>query len=389
ERHAIVFVGWSLPKMGGYGQKAPDMKTAPALAVEWVEIEGPIGAWPPPGYERLFAGVPLKQQSVVRAETLGQPVPPQPARKPLDAYIYDPLVVASTKPREEAERLIRAFLPVAFRRPVPEELQQYYIKLVHTALDRKVPFPEAMILGYQAALCSPHFLFLLEPPNGAAADRRTALDNYAVASRLSYFLWSSMPDDELLRLAAKGSLTQPAVLRAQTDRLLHDPKASRFTGNFAGQWLDLRNINATSPDPQLYGEFDDFLFWSMPRETERFFEQVLHQDLSLTEFVASDWTFLNQRLAQHYGIPGVSGGELREAGPAPGSHRGGVLTHAAILKVTADGTRPSPVLRGKWVLDRILGQPPSPPPPDIPVLEPDIRGATTIRQQLDKHRNTP
>ena len=173
------------------------------------------------------------------------------------------------------------------------------------------------------------------------------------------------------------------------ERLLADPKAERFTANFAGQWLDLRSINATSPDPEIYGEFDDFLFWSMPRETRMFFEEVLRSDLPLTEFVHSDWTFLNQRLAQHYGVPGVLGGELRRTKLPPGSHRGGVLAHAGILKVTADGTRTSPVLRGKWVLERILGQPPSPPPPDLPTLEPDIRGATTIRQQLDKHRNTP
>jgi hypothetical protein len=389
ERHDIVFVGWTLPKMGGHGEKPIDMKTAPALAIEWVEIEGPINPWPPPGYERLFAGVPLKQQSVARAEAEGQRVPPQPAKKPLDAYIYDPLVVVSAKPREDGERLMRAFLPVAFRRPVPEDLQQYYIKLVHSALDRKVSFTEAMILGYKAALCSPHFLFLTERLNDSAPGQRTALDNYAIASRLSYFLWSSMPDEELLRLAAKGELTNPAVLRVQTERLLKDHRASRFTANFAGQWLDLRNINATSPDPQIYGEFDDFLFWSMPRETELFFEEILRGDLSLTEFVHSDWSVLNQRLAQHYGIPGVSGGEPHRVKLPASSHRGGVLTQASILKVTADGTRTSPVLRGKWVLERIIGQPPSPPPPDIPAIEPDIRGATTIRQQLDKHRNTP
>src|SRR5262249_55868000 len=248
-------------------------------------------------------------------------------------------------------------------------------------------FRDAMVIGYKAALCSPHFLFLTEPidKNG----RGTALDSYAVAFRLSYFLWSSLPDAELSALAAKGELTRPAVLRTQVERMLNDPKAHRLTANFAGQWLDLRNINATSPDPQIYGEFDDFLFWSMPRETEKFFEEILRRDLSLTDFVHSDWTFLNQRLAQHYGIPNVSGGVLRKVKLAAGSHRGGVLTQASILKVTADGTRTSPVLRGKWVLDRILGQPPSPPPPDIPTIEPDIRGATTIRQQLDKHRNTP
>jgi mono/diheme cytochrome c family protein len=380
QRQAIVFAGWSLPTMREFGQKTLEKLTGPGLAVEWVEIEGPIDPWPPAGYQRLFAGVPLKPQSVARAEAEGRPAPPQPAKRTLDSYIYDPLVLAPAKPREDAERLMRAFLPLAFRRPVSEELQQYYVKLVHDALDKKVGFPEAMILGYKAALCSPHFLFL--------AERGPALDDYAIASRLSYFLWSSMPDSELLNLAAKGELKNPAVLRDQVERILKDPKARRFTANFAGQWLDLRSINATSPDPQIYSEFDDFLFWSMPRETEFFFEEILRNDLSLTDFVHSDWSFLNQRLAQQYGIPGVFGGELHKVKLPPNSHRGGVLTHASILKVTADGTRTSPVLRGKWVLEKIIGLPPSPPPPDIPSIEPDIRGATTIRQQLDKHRNT-
>jgi hypothetical protein len=252
-----------------------------------------------------------------------------------------------------------------------------------------MPFAEAMVLGYKAVLCSPHFLFLVEPIDESRGERRAELDDHAVAARLSYFLWSTMPDRELRDLAVKQELRKPAVLRAQVERLLNDRRAHRFTANFAGQWLDLRRINATSPDPQLYGEFDDFLFWSMPRETERFFEEVLRHDLSLIDFVDSDWTFLNQRLAQHYGIPGIFGGELHKVQLPPGSHRGGVLTQASILKVTADGTRTSPVLRGKWVLERIVGQPPAPPPPDIPALEPDIRGATTIRQQLDQHRNTP
>src|SRR5262249_54070143 len=151
-------------------------------------------------------------------------------------------------------------------------------------------------------------------------------------------------DAELLKLAAKGELAKPATLRAQVERMLNDPKGARFTANFAGQWLDLRLINATSPDPQLYAEFDDFLFWSMPRETSLFFDEILKNDLSVTNFVHSDWTMLNQRLAQHYGIPDVRGGELRKVKLQPGSHRGGVLTQSAILKVTADGTRTSPVV---------------------------------------------
>ncbi len=388
-RQVIVFTGWSLPTMRNTPTlgKEIDKYTGPGLAVEWVEIEGPIDAWPGAGYERLFGGVPLQPTSVARAIALGQPPPPQPPKRTLDSYIYDPLIPASAKPREDAERLMKAFLPQAFRRPVSQELQDYYVKMVHAALDKKLPFVDAMLLGYKAALCSPHFLFLTEPTDTKGKDSR--LDNYAVASRLSYFLWSSMPDAELFGLAAKGELTKHEVLRRQTERMLRDPKAQRFTENFAGQWLELRNINATSPDPQIYGEFDDFLFWSMPRETQLFFVEILRSDLSVTNFVHSDWSFLNQRLAQHYGIANVVGGEMRKVPLPKDSHRGGVLTQAAILKVTADGTRTSPVLRGKWVLERIIGQPPAPPPPDIPSIEPDIRGATTIRQQLDKHRNTP
>jgi hypothetical protein len=385
ERENIVVSGWALPSARAFSERHKEQSigsySGPGLAVEWIEIEGPIDPWPPSGYQRLFEGVPLRPSSVAKLVAEGKPVPPEPATRGDQWWIYDPLVVSSSKPKEDAGRLIRAFLPVAFRRPVPEELARYYLDRAEHDLARGVPFVEAMIPAYQAALCSPHFLFLEERPG--------PLDDAAVASRLSYFLWSSMPDPELRRLAAARELRKPDILRAQVERLLRDPKGARFTANFAGQWLDLRSINATSPDPELYSEFDDFLFWSMPRETEFFFEEILRSDRSLTEFVHSDWTFLNERLARHYGIPGIHGGELRRVALPPASHRGGVLTQASILKVTADGTRTSPVLRGKWVLDRILGQPPSPPPPDIPTLEPDIRGATTIRQQLDKHRNTP
>jgi hypothetical protein len=391
ERQVMVFAGWSLPNFREFERLHKDVKLdgdpgIPGLAIHWIEFEGPLGPWPPAGYQSVFEAVPLEPQSVARAMAEGKPRAGQPTQRPEGWWIHDPPVPTSESPRADAERLMRSVLPRAFRRPVTEDLVRYYTGLVLGALDRGVPFGEAMILGYKAAFCSPHFLFLLEPMDETHGSH---LDSYAIAARLSYFLWSSQPDAELRRLADAGELNQPTVLRAQVERMLNDPKAHRFTANFAGQWLDLRNINATSPDPQIYGEFDDFLFWSMPRETERFFEEVLREDLPLTEFVNSDWTFLNERLAQHYGISGVFGGEPRKVRLAPDSHRGGVLTQASILKVSADGTRTSPVVRGKWVLDRIIGEPPRPPPPDIPALEPDIRGATTIRQQLDKHRNTP
>ena len=391
QRQMMVFQGSSLPTERDFQTRTKNANLAsyngPSLAVNWVEIEGPLDAWPPVGYKRLFGDVPLKARSVAKAESEGRPAPN--GKKNDLWWLYDPIVVASAKPREDAEKLMRSFLPVAFRRPVSEADQQYFIKMVHGALEKGQSFVDAMSLGYKAVLCSPHFLFLTERVDESRKDGRTTLDDYAVASRLSYFLWSSLPDDELFQLAAKGELSKPEVRRAQVERMLKDPKASRFTANFAGQWLDLRSINATSPDPQIYGEFDDFLFWSMPRETQMFFEEILRNDLSLIDFTHSDWTYLNQRLAQHYGIKGVDGGELRKVKLPADSHRGGVLTQASILKVTADGTRTSPVLRGKWVLDKIIGLPPSPPPPDVPAIDPDIRGAVTIRQQLDKHRNTP
>lgn len=326
--------------------------------------------------------MPLKPRSVAKAESERKVPPKIPATRSEYAWANDPLVPASAKPKEDAERLIRAFLPRAFRRPVSEEMQKQFVAGVHDKLDKGYTFFDAMTYGYKSILASPHFLLLTEPvANGPK------LDDYALASRLSYFLWSTLPDEELLALAKKGELSKPAVLRAQVERMLGSPLAKRFTENFVGQWLDLRKINATIPDPHLYGDFDGTLLWAMPRETTFFFEEVLKNDRSLLEFVDSDWTMLNERLAKHYGIPGVFGNDLRKVALPPGSHRGGVMTHASILKVTADGTRTSPVLRGKWVLEKIVGKPPAPPPPDVPSIEPDIRGATTIRQQLDKHRN--
>ena len=377
-QEVIVFLGWTLPSENDFAKirKGAKLDTfaGPGIEVEWVEIEGPFDVSPPPSYQRLFGDLSSRPAD-------GK----SPQGKKRGAMV-DPLAIVSDHPREDSERLMRSFLPKAFRRPVQEKLQQYYVKIVHDGLDRKMPFAEAMILGYTAALCSPHFFFLIEPAD--FAHRKMTLDDHAVASRLSYFLWSSPPDAELIDLAGNKELAKTSVLRAQVERLLNDPKAHRFTANFAGQWLDLRQINATTPDPQMYGEFDDFLFWSMPRETEMFFEEILARDRSLTEFVDSDWSYLNERLARHYGIKDVLGGEMRKVKLPPGCHRGGVLTQAAILKVTADGTHTSPIIRGKWVLDRIVGQPPSPPPPGTPAIDPDIRGASTIRQQLDKHRNT-
>ena len=358
--------------------------------VQWLKIEGPVGPWPPSGYQRLFAGVPLKPRSVATAEAEGKTPPEIPAQRSQADWAADPLVPASAHPKEDAERLVRDFLPRAFRRPVSEEMLKQYVARVHDKLNNGDTFHEAMTYAYKAILSSPHFLLLLEPGAQPALVKddfqSTKLDDYALAARLSYFLWSTGPDQELLDLAAKRELAKPDVLRSQVERMLASPRSHQFTENFVGQWLDLRMIDATVPDPRLYPDFDRTLLWAMPRETYLFFEEVLKNDRSLLEFVDSDWTMLNERLAKLYGIPGVIGNELRKVTLPPGSHRGGVMTHASVLKVTADGMRTSPVLRGKWVLERIIGKPPAPPPPDVPAIEPDIRGATTIRQQLDKHR---
>lgn len=368
-REIVVINPWDLPTSRELA-KRPDVSPldeyqGPGLVVDWLEIEGPIEPFPRLGYRFLFDDLPLER-----------------------AVGWNPrsLQVVSKNPRSDAERLIRSRLPRIFRRTVDKKLVSYFTGIAHDQLDRGKSFQEAMIVAYTAAFCSPHFLYLNEPLD-AAAENRTRLDDYAIASRLSYFLWSTTPDDELLRLAAAGQLHKPDVLHAQVERLLKDPRSRKFTENFAGQWLNLRDINATTPDPRVYGEFDDFLFWSMPRETTRFFNEVLTHDRPLTEFIDSDWSYLNQRLAQHYGIPGITGGELRKVALPADAHRGGVLTQAAIMKVTADGSRTSPVLRGKWVLEKLVGLPPDPPPPNTPAIDPDVRGTTTIREQLAKHRN--
>jgi mono/diheme cytochrome c family protein len=334
----------------------------PGLALQWVEVEGPLNdTWPPAGHRRLFGDLPQG------------PAPAPNNRNRVE--------VVSRAPEVDAERILRGFARRAFRRAVADDDLKPYLELVKAALTEKRSFEQAVRVGLKAILVSPQFLFLREKPG--------ALDDFALASRLSYFLWSTMPDEELLAAAEAGRLPQPAVLRAQVERLLADPKAAAFTENFVGQWLGLRDIDFTEPSHILYPDYDEMLKVAMVRETELFFKEVLAGDLSLTNFVASDFSMLNGRLAKHYGIPGVDGWAFRKVTLPPGSHRGGVLTMAGVLKVTANGTNTSPIIRGAWVLERILGTPPPRPPADVPALEPDIRGATTVREQLAKHRSTP
>jgi mono/diheme cytochrome c family protein len=383
-RERINLVGWTMPGENEFNNKHKDGLPAdykgPGLTVQFVELEGPLEPFPGVGYKRLFGDLPLKPVSLANAERDKKPLPKIRDTRSDEEWKRDPLTPVSTDPVADSERLLKNFLPLAFRRPVTVETVKYFQKFALDRLDKGYSFGEAMVTAYKAALCSPHFLLLEEHPG--------ALDDDALAARLSYFVWRSLPDAELTALARSGTLHTPAILHAQLDRLLNDPKAQRFVADFAGQWLDLRKLNATSPDPQLYAEFDHYLLWAMPLETTLFFDEIVRKNLPVTQFVDSAWTFVNERLAQHYGIKDICGSALRRVALTPDLHRGGVLTQASVLKVTADGTRTSPILRGKWVLERIVGTPPPPPPPDVPAIEPDIRGAVTIRQQLAKHRTT-
>jgi hypothetical protein len=237
-----------------------------------------------------------------------------------------------------------------------------------------------MIAGYTAVLCSPGFVCVEENPG--------LLDGHALAARLALFLGNSAPDDALRALAASGHLQTSEDLRAQTERLLDDPKSRRFIDAYLDYWLDLRKMVANAPDGTLYPDYylDDLLTESALEETQLFFAELVRCDLPARNLVAADFAMLNERLAAHYGLPPIEGVTVRRVALPPESPRGGLLTQASILKVTANGTTTSPVVRGAWIMERILGQPPPPPPPSVPAVEPDTRGATTIRAQLDKHR---
>ncbi|HLJ57442.1 MAG TPA: DUF1588 domain-containing protein [Chthonomonadaceae bacterium] len=435
----------------------------PGVAFQWLEVEGPIyDSWPTPGEKLLFADLPVKE-----------------------GY-NGAITVTPNSPDADAERLVRGFVTRALRRPALPGDVQPYLNLFHTAKAAGSDFADAMITAYSAVLCSPSFVTLEERPG--------LLDDHALASRLSYFLWNSEPDGTLRTLADRGALTggaanvafgrasnsrpdrraaqsiattsessaaethtaharakappelagcslprreaeasgraggrtprptahrvslaraktppgsgaggrtaaltsaqarasvSTATLSAQADRMLADPRAERFIDAFLDYWLDLRKTDNTSPDEELYSDYylDDYLVESSVDETRAFFRELARNDLPARNLVASDFVMINDRLATLYGIPGVEGSAIRRVALPRDSVRGGLLTQASVLKVTANGTTTSPVLRGVWINERILGFTVPPPPPSVPAVEPDIRGATTIREQLAKHRS--
>jgi hypothetical protein len=286
-------------------------------------------------------------------------------------------------PREAAREIVARFATRAFRRPVEAEEVERCLGLFDQALAAGEEFEDGVRLALARVLVSPHFLFRVElDPPGAQANQNYPLNEFELASRLSYFLWSSMPDDELFALAAAGQLR--AQLGPQLQRMLKDAKSAAFVRNFAGQWLTVRKLDEVSPDPQTFPEFDDALRAAMVRETELFFEAIVREDRSILDLLDADFSFVNERLAKHYGIEGVAGEEFERVKlPA---NRGGILTQASILTLTSNATRTSPVQRGKWVLDQLLDTPPPPPPPDVPQLDEAKQLTGSLRQRMEQHR---
>lgn len=285
---------------------------------------------------------------------------------------------AKDKVAEPAKQL-RRFAKRAFRRPVTEEQLRPYLQMLRTAIADGTEPVQALRSAYRALLCSPRFVYLREPVG--------QLDDHAIASRLSYFLTGSMPDWELSKLAQEGNLKDPKVLAQQVDRILSGNKLERFVRDFASQWLDLVDIDFTQPARRAFPTFDLVVQNSMLDETHMFLKHLIRNDLPASQLVNAKFTYLNSRLARYYRIEGDFGSELAFAKLGNDSHRGGLLAQGSILKITANGTNTSPVVRGVWVSERIMGQKIPPPPENVPAIEPDVRGTKTIRDMLAKHRS--
>ena len=381
-----VSVPWNGLRIGQIAGRAAK-HVGPGVALDWFEIEGPLNpVWPPVSHSRLFGSLPIKPWAG------GDALPPHREKiRSQGGYlpsIYFDLTpaerepkletVSSAQPVEDARTLLVDFMPRAFRRDVAAAEIEPYLRLLQTRLDARDCFEDAMRRVYVAVLTSPEFLFLPVPS-----------DDAALASRLAYWLWNGPPDDVLLAAARDRSLRRPEILHAQVERLLADARSERFTRDFARQWLELGRLDETNPDPMLYPEYRFLLGQGVANETPAFLRELIMQDLPAHSLVKPGFAMLTQRLAEHYGIPGVVGVEVRKVTLPADSLRGGLLGQAAIHKLTANGTTTSPVKRGVWVSDRLLDAPAPPPPPGISAVDPDTRGATTIREQLTKHRTDP
>lgn len=369
ERYMVELTPWGIAdEYNLIKQHGIDQYPGPGLAILNVELTGPLlQDWPSRGHRLLFDG--LNREEVE---------PSNPALKRKSWYVPE-FEIRSDNVDADAQRTLRRIATTVFRRPVTDQQLQPYLELFADQIQKSDNFEAALRSTVAALLCSPDFLYLQEG-NGR-------LDDYALAARLSYFLTRTTPDTELLQAAAAGQLQTDEGIRQQLDRLLQDARFERFVADFADAWLNLRDLEFTSPDRNLYPEFDPFLQFSMLQETRQFLAKLIREDRAVRELVKPDFAMLNNRLALHYGIDGVTGPEIRPVVIEDDDLRGGVLSQASVLKVSANGTNTSPVVRGVWVLERILGQIPPPPPPGISGVEPDVRGATTLRELLDRHRD--
>jgi mono/diheme cytochrome c family protein len=314
--------------------------------------------------------------------------PPEKIDKP-QSYKRVLIGDAKDESRGRAERILTRFALRAYRRPAkPEEISRL-MKLFDMAR-KDDSFDKSVGLALQATLVSPHFLFRVEPDRKPdRPDGSYPLNDYEIASRLSYFLWSTMPDDELFRLGEQGKLHEPAMLEAQVARMLKDPKISALVENFGMQWLNLRNLQTVQPSRRDFYAWDESLRTAMRLETEMFIAAIVAEDRSILDFLDADFTFLNGKLARFYDIPGISGEKFQRV-KLTDRNRGGVLTQASVLTVTSNPTRTSPVKRGKWILENILGTPPPPPPPDVPELKEGKDALTgTLRERMKQHRVNP
>ena len=372
--------------------------SGPGIALDWFEVEGPLfDQWPPRSHTSIFGGLPIRvvandagviapKRDTVRQRSRNGGT--RPGNSELGKAEKEPPLesVCSEYPQQDALRLLEVFLPRAFRRPVSAEEVQAYAQIVVRELAGHACFEDAMKEACKTALCSTDFLFVGESEGPESSGHQKQLNDRAIAERLALWFWNSIPDEELIGLANEGLLHLPLNLKRQTDRLLSDPRSDRFIADFADQWLDLRKIDATEPDIKLYPEAREHLKESMLAESRAYLRELIAHNLSVTHLVQSRFAMLNQSLADHYGISGVSGCTIRRVPLPEGSVRGPFLTQAAVLKVTANGTVTSPVTRGAWINERLLGNPIPPPPAGVPAIEPNTRGATTIREQLEKHR---
>lgn len=362
ERAALEFdYAYRIPgTLENFRVQHKDTFARPEVLLDWVEIEGPIyESWPPPSQQLILGD--LKSVS-----------DPQP---------------------EQVEQLLKRFMARAYRRPVTEAEVAGKMALYKSARGHGRSFVDAIKVPLTAVLVSPDFLYMVEGRGRAEAEAKqeVALTSHELATRLAYFLWSTMPDETLFELAASDRLKEPEVLLSQVERLLADERSEGLVTNFAGQWLGLREVGENPPVPELYPRYDAHLEESIVREGEAFFGEVLRKDLGVMNFVQSDFVVINERLGRFYGIPGVKGDGFRRVPVPAGVPRGGVLTQAAMHSITSNGTRTSPVKRGAWVMKNLLGQDPGVPVANAGEIAPKVPGIdrATVRQRLQIHRELP